>query len=108
MVARQECVFLPREGQTREFSVLGTIVFLCCHVSGGRFMFSCICCWEFVDNDSGTRSPSRSKWACQAIACRVFDSGVCTLAKKNATVGGTVSWFSVVVGSRCYDVVSSR
>ena len=107
MVARQECAFLPREGQTREFSVLGTIVFLCCHVSGGRFMFSCICCWEFVDNVLGpAHLPGPSGPVKQSHAeCLIV---AFARLRKNATVGGTVSWFSVVVGSRCYDVVCSR
>ena len=43
-------------GQTRELSVRGTVLFLCCFPAAGRACasrFACIAWWEFMDDVLG-------------------------------------------------------
>ena len=69
------CAFLASEGQTRELSVPGTVLFLCCYVAGWKgmdFMFFLYLVLEIYGRRLVTSSPFTSEWARQAIVCKLF------------------------------------
>ena len=69
------CAFLASEGQTRELSVPGTVLFLCCYVAGWKGMEFHVFLYlvlEIYGRRLVTSSPFTSEWARQAIVCKLF------------------------------------
>ena len=80
MVGGARFEFLLREGQIRELSVSGTVLFLWCYVSGCWNGVQFV--WEFVDD------------------ILAIENAHCLAEEKNATVAGRGSRYWVVVGSK--------